>query len=358
MRKKQTVMAVLVAATATAPFAAFGAESYQAEKWRDNRWYITPFGGYVIGDDDRRAEDDPQVGAAIGKPVSEKWNLEARGFYEELDQEHNGPGKYENWGMTLDGHWYFLRNRGVNEWGGFQPYVILGAGFMQDKVDDLDKDDYSFIANGGLGVNWAFSKWARLVADARYRWDDNSGDILDEDDFQDVVLSLGLQIPLGAAPVVAAAPVVMPEPEPEPQPVVAAPVQHSLELSADALFAFGSSELTALGRSRIDEIVNTVRGTGFTANSVEITGHTDPLGPEAYNQTLSEQRAEVVRDYLVSQDIPSTVVVSTRGVGETQPKVTVEECRARGEASTKSALIGCLAPNRRVEAVVTGTQVR
>jgi len=358
MMKKQTVMAVLVAATAATPIAAFGEKSYQADEWRDNRWYITPFGGYVFSDDDRKAADDEgswQVGAAIGKPVSEKWNLELRGFYEELDED-NGPGKYENWGMTLDGHWYFLRNRGVNDWGGFQPYLILGAGFMQDKVDDIDKDDYSFIANGGLGVNWAFSNWGRLVADARYRWDDNSGDILDEDDFQDVVVSLGLQIPLGAAPVVAAAPVVMPEPE--PQPVVVEPVQHSFELSADALFSFDSSELTALGRSRIDEIVKTVRGTGFTANSVEITGHTDPLGPEAYNQTLSEQRAEVVRDYLVSQDIPSTVEVTTRGVGEAQPKVTVEECRARGEARTKSALIACLAPNRRVEAVVSGTQAR
>jgi OOP family OmpA-OmpF porin len=169
-----------------------------------------------------------------------------------------------------------------------------------------------------------------------------------------VVVSVGLQIPFGAAPLVAEAPPpVAPEPVPEPEPV-----EHTFELSADALFGFDSAELTTVGQNRIDEIVKTIRGTGFRATAVEITGHTDPLGSEAYNQSLSEQRAISVRDYLLSLDIPATVALYTKGLGESQLKVTEADCRAQGMAGTSAALIDCLAPNRRVEAIVTGTQVR
>jgi OmpA-OmpF porin, OOP family len=331
-------LAALVAAIVAIPLTAtaFGEKSYESDKWRDNRWYITPFGGYVFSDSDRKADDGWQVGAAIGKPVSEKWNLELRGCYEELDKESNGPGDYENWGMSIDGHWYFLRKHGIHNWGGIQPYVILGAGFIQDDVDGTSDDDYSFMGSAGLGVNWAFSDWGRPVADARYRYDYNHGDIRGESNLQDVVVSVGLQILFGATPVVAAAPVVaapiVVAPEPEP-------MQHTFDLSADALFGFDSAELTAVGRARVDEIVNTVRGTGFTATSIEITGYTDPLGSEGYNLGLSEQRVDVVRDYLISQGISPSVTMYAKGLGETQLKITEAECRSQGRAGTTSALI-------------------
>ena len=86
-----------------------------------------------------------------------------------------------------------------------------------------------------------------------------------------------------------------------------------------------------------------------------IAGHTDPLGSEASNQTLSVKRAEVVRDYLVSKGT-SSGVIRAEGRGETQLKVTEADCKSKGEAKTRQALIACLAPNRRVEISATGVQ--
>jgi OOP family OmpA-OmpF porin len=144
-----------------------------------------------------------------------------------------------------------------------------------------------------------------------------------------------------------------PPPAPAPKPE---PVSRSFEISADGMFAFDSAELTAVGRSRIDEVVRAVRGTGFSATSIGITGYTDPLGTEAYNQQLSERRAAVVRNYLVSQGV-SPGIVTAEGRGESNLKVTEADCRAKGQAKTRAALIACLAPNRRVEALVRGTQI-
>lgn len=64
--------------------------------------------------------------------------------------------------------------------------------------------------------------------------------------------------------------------------------------------------------------------------SIEVLGHTDNTGSPEYNKKLSEQRAGAVRDYLVSQGIP-TDKIATKGFGETQPLASneTEEGRAR-----------------------------
>ena len=62
-----------------------------------------------------------------------------------------------------------------------------------------------------------------------------------------------------------------------------------------------------------------------------------------------------MRDYLVSQGI-SSGIISAEGRGEQNLKVTEADCKSRGEAKNRKALIACLAPDRRVEAVITGTQ--
>jgi OOP family OmpA-OmpF porin len=121
------------------------------------------------------------------------------------------------------------------------------------------------------------------------------------------------------------------------------------------MFEFDRADLTAAGRSRIDEIISTAKARGFSATSIALTGYTDPLGSTKYNQALSERRAAAVRDYLVSQGI-SPSIVSTEGRGEQNLKVTEADCRSRGEAKNRKALIACLAPDRRVEAVITGMQ--
>lgn len=114
-----------------------------------------------------------------------------------------------------------------------------------------------------------------------------------------------------------------------------------ITLAADALFAFDSADLTAEGRSRLDQVVGSLTAKQLENKQIEITGYTDRIGSETYNQTLSERRAQSVRDYLVSKGLPADAI-STQGLGASKPVVSCE-----GERGAQ--LIDCLAPNRRTE---------
>ena len=84
---------------------------------------------------------------------------------------------------------------------------------------------------------------------------------------------------------------------------------------------------------------------------VLVTGHTDRIGSQAYNQKLSERRANAVRDYLVSKGVARDKI-ETLGMGKTQPVPGVV-CN-QAYPKERKALIECLAPNRRVEVEVKG----
>ena len=79
---------------------------------------------------------------------------------------------------------------------------------------------------------------------------------------------------------------------------------------------------------------------------VLVTGHTDRIGTDAYNQKLSERRADAVRDYLVSKGVDKAKI-ETIGLGEKQPVVQCDQKNLK-------ALIECLQPNRRVEVQAKG----
>jgi OOP family OmpA-OmpF porin len=120
------------------------------------------------------------------------------------------------------------------------------------------------------------------------------------------------------------------------------------------MFAFDSAQLSADGRSRIEKAVNGLRAQGVdNVTAVKIVGHTDPIGTAEYNQRLSEQRANAVKSYLSTLGIPAGIITAS-GAGESQPKITEADCRAKG-AKSQSQMAACLAPDRRVEVSVTGT---
>ncbi|MGZ8854012.1 MAG: OmpA family protein, partial [Thermoanaerobaculia bacterium] len=91
---------------------------------------------------------------------------------------------------------------------------------------------------------------------------------------------------------------------------------------------------------------------GATFDSIIAIGHTDPIGSKAYNQKLSERRADTVKQYLVSKGIASERI-SASGKGLTELKVTMADCKA---SKGRKALIECLQPNRRVDISVSGTK--
>jgi OOP family OmpA-OmpF porin len=110
-------------------------------------------------------------------------------------------------------------------------------------------------------------------------------------------------------------------------------------MSATKLFAFDSAKLSA-DTPKLDEIAAALNADP-SINNVVITGYTDRLGSDKYNQKLSERRANSVKDYLVSKGIAANRLVA-EGKGKANPVV---ECHDKKRAD----LINCLEPNRRVE---------
>lgn len=81
-------------------------------------------------------------------------------------------------------------------------------------------------------------------------------------------------------------------------------------------FASGKSELQPESKAELDKLVSLMNR--FPKLIVEISGHTDASGPDDLNQRLSEQRAQVVADYLVAHGIDKSRL-RTKGCGESQP---------------------------------------
>lgn len=128
------------------------------------------------------------------------------------------------------------------------------------------------------------------------------------------------------------------------------PYHQRVILAADGLFVFGKSglaDLTGPGREKIDKLVSQLKQDGVALTSVVVTGHTDRIGTETANFTLSKARAETIRTYLVQQGLDDKAI-KAYGAGLSQPLV-----QCPGEAVTPE-LVQCLQPNRRVEIEVMG----
>ncbi len=141
-----------------------------------------------------------------------------------------------------------------------------------------------------------------------------------------------------AAPVARA-----PEPAPVAAPQPRAPER--IQLSADVLFDFNSAKLKPEGMRQLDELAGRIS----VAEQITITGHTDRLGGERYNQKLSEARAMAVRDYLQAE---GTNAIQVAGKGKAEP-ITGERCKGMPMGRK---LIDCLQPDRRVDLEVSGTR--
>ena len=127
-----------------------------------------------------------------------------------------------------------------------------------------------------------------------------------------------------------------------PAPKVAAIPEPKVErytLSARELFEFDKATLNG-PQPKLDEIAAVLKDQRHIYD-VDITGHTDRLGSEAYNLELSQRRAEAVKQYLVEKGVEARRLRAT-GKGEANPVV---EC----SDADRGALIRCLEPNRRVE---------
>ncbi len=107
---------------------------------------------------------------------------------------------------------------------------------------------------------------------------------------------------------------------------------------SDVLFDSGKFTLRPLAREKLAKISGIVLA--YPSLKLAIEGNTDSVGTEAFNQVLSEQRAQGVRSYLTQQGVPESSTTAT-GFGKSQPIASNTTAAGRQQ-------------NRRVELVVSG----
>lgn len=107
---------------------------------------------------------------------------------------------------------------------------------------------------------------------------------------------------------------------------------------SDVLFDTGRYSLRPAAREKLAKISGIVLA--HPGLKLEVEGHTDSVGGDAYNQTLSEERARAVQEYLVAQGV-SPAGITAKGFGKTMP--VADNSTAAGRQR-----------NRRVELVVSG----
>ena len=110
---------------------------------------------------------------------------------------------------------------------------------------------------------------------------------------------------------------------------------------SDVLFDTAKYSLKPGAREKLAKVAGILLA--YPGLNIEVGGYTDNVGGDAMNQTLSENRARSVRDYLVNQGVTSTSITS-KGFGETLPVSTNDTSNGRQQ-------------NRRVELVVSGDAI-
>ena len=110
---------------------------------------------------------------------------------------------------------------------------------------------------------------------------------------------------------------------------------------SDVLFDTGRYSLKPGAREKLAKVAGILLA--YPGLNIEVGGYTDNVGRDAMNQTLSENRAGSVRDYLVQQGVASTSV-SARGFGNTLAVASNDNASGRQQ-------------NRRVELLVSGEAI-
>jgi OOP family OmpA-OmpF porin len=259
--------------------------------------------------------------------------IEFRAFYDQLKPKAAAAGDRTRYGLGADAVFAFDNMFSVT------PYVLGGGGAVySDDTPTLKKKlGFGIDVGGGILTGALISSW-RLRGELRYTYEkvDKAA--------TDLSAHVGLEMPFGEAtpPPAREKPVRVVE-----TPVVMAPIADS---DGDAVadgndkcpdtpkgemvdasgctvkevvalkgvtFEVNSDQLTPESMPLLDETARTLNGK-YAASNVEIAGHTDATGNDAYNLDLSRRRAESVRQYLIQQGVKAEHL-SAAGYGETQP---------------------------------------
>lgn len=294
MKKQLIITTALLGMTVSN--AALANENY------DKRWYIAPSGSFVWSDDDRQtSRNDYGVNLAVGKAVSEHFNVELKAFYNSLEHKRSNTSatqyQWDMFGATVDALYFFNRDT-------ISPYAVVGVGAADSRVHG--KNAVGLIGEAGLGLAYKVNNSFSIRSDIRYRCNNNFNNHLtanNADEYNDGIFSIGVMIPLGK--------------ESRKSPV---PVAKPQKVSSKAIvlenvnFNVNSANLTEEAKEALDQVASDLRSDS-SGRAIEIGGHTSPEGNEEANLVLSQKRAESVANYLKDQGVTNKMTAKGYGSG-------------------------------------------
>jgi OOP family OmpA-OmpF porin len=312
----------------------------------DDRWYLTGSAGFNIQDNDRGTRNAPFGALGVGKFISSNWSLDGELNYQNPNFDANQDLNWSQYGVSVD-----LRRHFIAEGRAWNPYALMGLGYQRSEeefdatpntISPGQRKDGNLAAKLGVGMQGDMGNYG-VRAELAYRvdFDDQSVAAPDEDRFGDILASIGVIVPLGAAPVAAA-------PAPAPAPAApncadsdddgdgvnncddkcpgsqagqtigpdGCPVPVSIDLKG-VNFDYDKSNLRPDAVQILSEATEILKR--YPELKVEVAGHTDSKGTDAYNQALSERRAKAVYDYLTSNGIDAARLQGPNGYGESRP---------------------------------------
>jgi OmpA-OmpF porin, OOP family len=197
--------------------------------------------------------------------------------------------------------------------------LSLGAGVGADKANvefgrnpAADLDQWRLAYQGIAGLNVAVGSRTELFVNYRYLIVDavdipigaiNGHPDTDADDFQKHTVTFGLRYDLVA------------DEEPAPPVAPVAPMPPPINKQFIVFFGFNKCNITSEADAVLSEAASSAKASGSA--SISIVGHTDTVGSSAYNQKLSECRADAAKSNLVGKGIPGGAI-STSGRGESE----------------------------------------
>jgi OOP family OmpA-OmpF porin len=242
-------------------------------------------------------------GGSIGYYLTD--DVELRLGYDEVHNARGEDGRNIKGSNTALDALYHFNNAG----DALRPYV--SAGFSDQSIGQSGRNgrNGSTFANVGGGAKYFFTDnfYARAGVEAQYNIDQGDTEWAPS-------VGIGMNFGGGSKPV---AEVVEAAPAPVAEPVAAEEPVELVRVELDVKFDFDKSSVKEESYGDIKNLADFMKQYPQTTTVVE--GHTDSKGTDAYNQNLSERRANAVRDVLVNQYGVEAERVNAAGYGEGRP---------------------------------------
>jgi OOP family OmpA-OmpF porin len=318
---------------------------------RAGSFEVGPFAGYNFFQNSQNLENRPVFGLRLGYNFTKHFGIEGAGEYIRTSVDDRGrtditEGQFGSPMDKVDLTFYHLDLvYHVIPDGNFNPFVLVGFGGAHYKPVISTKDMAAF--NVGVGAKYSLTDNIALRFDLK---DYMVTEIMQET-YHNLGVTLGITFSFGGEAKTSRAQVAKYEPKPEPRPTPPPPPSPIARVEEKVIILASEPKveekvIVAVSETKIEEKVIVLafedihfdfdkstlnpeaqallkRNIQFLkANpkvQIRIAGYTSASGTDAYNQRLSERRANAVKAYLINEGLIASYRLSTIGYGEAKP---------------------------------------